>query len=83
MHQSLNIKPQGRGKQGDFTLNLGHFLVKFFTQGGKTDVKDPFPGGTYILFDLRWYMYGGIITHSFITCKLHLKQSGKVPQPVL
>ena len=27
-------------------------------------------------------MYGGIITHSFITCKLHLKQSGKVPQPV-
>ena len=24
-----------------------------------------------------------IITHSFITCKLHLKQSGKVPQPVL
>ena len=53
MHQSLNIKPQGRGKQGDFTLNLGHFLVKFFTQGGKTDVKDPFPGGTFILFDLR------------------------------
>ena len=28
-------------------------------------------------------MYGGIITHSFITSKLHLKQSGKVPQPVL
>ena len=28
-------------------------------------------------------MYGGIITHSFTTCKLHLKQSGKVPQPVL
>ena len=24
-------------------------------------------------------MYGGIITHSFITCKLLLKQSGKVP----
>ena len=28
-------------------------------------------------------MYGGIITHSFITYKLHLKQSGKVSQPVL
>ena len=28
-------------------------------------------------------MAGGIITHSFITCKLRLKQSGKVPQPVL
>ena len=23
-------------------------------------------------------MYEGIITHSFITCKLHLKQSGKL-----
>ena len=34
----------------------------------------------YLTFTL---MYGGIITHSFITCKLHLKQSGKVPQPVL
>ena len=30
----------------------------------------------YLTFTL---MYGGIITHSFITCKLHLKQSGKVP----
>ena len=30
------------------------------------------------------FMYGrGIITHSFITYKLHLKQSGKVSQPVL
>ena len=28
-------------------------------------------------------MYGGVITHSFITCKLHLKQCSKVPQPVL
>ena len=28
-------------------------------------------------------LYGGIIKHAFITCKLHLKQSGKVPQPVL
>ena len=28
-------------------------------------------------------MYGGIITLSFSTCKLHLKQSHKVPQPVL
>ena len=26
---------------------------------------------------------GGIITHRFITFKLHRKQSGKVPQPVL
>ena len=34
----------------------------------------------YLTFTL---MYGGIITHSFITCKLHLKQSGKVLQPVL
>ena len=34
----------------------------------------------YLTFTL---MYGGIITHSFITCKLHLKQSGKVPQLVL
>ena len=34
----------------------------------------------YLTFTL---MYGGIITHSFITCKLHLKQSGKVRQPVL
>ena len=34
----------------------------------------------YLTFTL---MYGGIITHSFTTCKLHLKQSGKVPQPVL
>ena len=35
----------------------------------------------YLTFTL---MYGrGVITHSFITCKLHLKQSGKVPQPVL
>ena len=34
----------------------------------------------YLTFTL---MYGGIITHSFSTCKLHLKQSGKVPQPVL
>ena len=49
----VNITPQGRGKQGDFTLNLGHFIVKFFTHGGKTDVKYPFPGGTYIVFDLR------------------------------
>ena len=30
----------------------------------------------YLTFTL---MYGGIITHSFITCKLHLKQSGKSP----
>ena len=29
----------------------------------------------YLTFTL---MYGGIITHSFITCKLHLKLSGKV-----
>ena len=34
----------------------------------------------YLTFTL---MYGGIITRSFITCKLHLKQSSKVPQPVL
>ena len=34
----------------------------------------------YLTFTL---MYGGVITHSFSTCKLHLKQSGKVPQPVL
>ena len=34
----------------------------------------------YLTFTL---IYGGIITHSFSTCKLHLKQSGKVPQPVL
>ena len=30
----------------------------------------------YLSFTL---MYGGIITHSFSTCKLHLKQSGKDP----
>ena len=34
----------------------------------------------YLTFTL---MYKGIITHSFITCKLHLKQSGKVRQPEL
>ena len=37
----------------------------------------------YLTFTL---MYGSIVTvytHSFITCKLHRKQSGKVPQPVL
>ena len=34
----------------------------------------------YLIFTL---MYGGIFTHSFITCQLHRKQSGKVPQPVL
>ena len=34
----------------------------------------------YLTFTL---MYGGIITDSVITCKLHLKQSGKDPQPVL
>ena len=37
----------------------------------------------YLTFTL---MYGGIVTvytHSFIACKLHRKQSGKVPQPVL
>ena len=34
----------------------------------------------YLTFTL---MYGGIVTHSFITCKLHRKQSGKVPQLVL
>ena len=31
----------------------------------------------YLTFTL---MYGGIITHSFINCKLHLKQSGKISQ---
>ena len=30
----------------------------------------------YLTFTL---IYGGIITHSFSTCKLHLKQSGKSP----
>ena len=34
----------------------------------------------YLTFTLT---YRGIIIRSFITCKLHLKQSGKVPQPVL
>ena len=31
----------------------------------------------YLTFTL---IHGGIITHSYITCKLQLKQSGKVPQ---
>ena len=34
----------------------------------------------YLTFTL---MYGSIVAPSFITCKLHRKQSGKVPQPVL
>ena len=34
----------------------------------------------YLTFTL---VYAGIITHSFITSKLHLKQSGKVTQPEL
>ena len=37
----------------------------------------------YSLQQFFTLMYGGIITHSFTTCKLHLKQSGKVPQTVL
>ena len=34
----------------------------------------------YLTFTI---MYGGIVTHYFISRKLHFKQSGKVPQPVL
>ena len=53
MHQSI-LSPRV-GETGGFHIKFGHFLVKFFTQGGKTDVKYPFPEGKYILLDLRWY----------------------------
>ena len=40
------------------------------------------PGVVHVVSLTFTLVYGGIITHSFITCKVHLKQSGKVPQPV-
>ena len=51
MHQSmLSPRVEGRTYPGGFDI-LGHFHAKFFTQGEKTlsDVKYPFPWGTFCL----------------------------------
>ena len=60
--------------------NSSHHNRRPVSSMGLAPVEQVVPGVVvYLTFTL---IYGGIITHSFITSKLHLKQSGKVPQPV-
>ena len=60
--------------------NSSHHNRRPVSSMGLAPVEQVVPGVVvYLTFTL---IYGGILTHSFITSKLHLKQSGKVPQPV-
>ena len=60
--------------------NSSHHNRRPVSSMGLAPVEQVVPGVVvYLTFTL---IYGGILTRSFITSKLHLKQSGKVPQPV-
>ena len=60
--------------------NSSHHNRRPVSSMGLAPVEQVVPGVVvYLTFTL---IYGGILTHSFMTSKLHLKQSGKVPQPV-